>query len=232
MVAQGAPIVSNERYSYPPQASLADLELSETWKAFVREHTSDYFLKRFTDLFRDQIDRYYPQFEQTIASIETLKAGIRKVNDFSQVDVLMDAQICINAPVTAQPEPIKPPHVDRPQVLFVGLFYLRRPDDESIGGDLEIFRFKQGKPYGFRGQFIDHQYVERIGTVKYERNTLVLFLNSIDSVHGVTVRSRTNAPRCFVNLIGEVKQPLFDYMAYQERKSLIGRFAKKLVLAQ
>jgi hypothetical protein len=231
IIAQGASIASNERFSYPAYQSLDDPNISETWKAFVREHTSGQFLKEVTTRFRDQIHHYHPQFEQTVAPIDALRPGMRKRDDFLIADVLMDAQICINAPVTADPEPIKAPHIDRPQVLFAGLFYLRHADDDATGGDLEIFRFKKSKPHSFEHQFVDYQHVERVRTVKYERNAFVLFLNSPYSVHGVTTRSRTNATRCFANLIGEVKQPLFDLQQYQKRTNLVQRFARKVFSA-
>jgi hypothetical protein len=44
---------------------------------------------------------------------------------------------------------------------------------------------------------------------------LIIFLNSPTSVHGVTVRSRTNVARYFVNLIASVGQPLFDLTPLQ-----------------
>ncbi|WNZ43975.1 hypothetical protein Q2T42_19265 [Leptolyngbya boryana CZ1] len=227
-VTQSQQFVSNERYSYPARDVFANLEVSDLWKEFVQLHTSDRFLGHIGRLFEDHIRQYHPKFEQLIGKIPALKAGVRKIDDYSTADVLMDAQICINAPVTETPKPIKLAHIDRPQVLFVGLYYLRRSDDDSTGGNLEIYRFKSGKPYGFKGQFIDDRYVECVKTVNYERNVLVLFLNSIHSLHGVTVRSKTNAPRCFVNLIGEVKQPLFNYRLYEEQKNLISKFRAKL----
>ncbi len=228
IITQGKQFVSNERYSYPTCAVLENSEISPLWKNFIRLHTSDWFLKQFGHLFRDQIRYNYPEFEQIIGKVDSLKAGTRKIDDFSSADVLMDAQICINAPVTETPAPIKQAHIDRPQVLFAGLYYLRQPDDHSSGGDLEIYRFKSGKPYGFKGQFIDDRYVELVKTVKYERNVLVLFLNSIHALHGVTIRSKTASPRCFVNLIGEVKQPLFNYRLYEGQRNFVRRMAHEL----
>ncbi|MEP0916900.1 hypothetical protein NC981_08720 [Leptolyngbya sp. DQ-M1] len=227
-ITQSPQFVSNERYSYPARDVFANPQISDLWKSFIQLHTSDRFLKQFGTLFEDHIRQYHPEFEQVIGEIRALEAGVRKIDDFSSADVLMDAQICINAPVTEVPKPIKQAHIDRPQVLFAGLYYLRHPDDRSTGGDLEIYRFKSGKPYGFQGQFIDDRYVELVKTVKYDRNVLVLFLNSIHSLHGVTARSITNSPRCFVNLIGEVKQPLFNYRLYEEQTNLVRQFTRKL----
>jgi hypothetical protein len=214
VLTEGKPYTSNERFSYPAAASLTDPRVSSLWQDFIRLHTSELFLQQIIDCLGDQLLQICPSFEQTIGHLATLRAGTRKIDSFAEADVLLDAQICINAPVT-QPDLIKAAHVDRPQVLFAGLYYLRSPQDQSVGGDLEIYRFKQGRPGGFSQQYVDHDYVERVKTVQYNRNVLVLFLNSIDSLHGVTVRSRTDSPRYFVNLIGEVQQRLFDYGPYQ-----------------
>lgn len=227
-ITASQPFTSNERYSYPAQDVFENPKISDLWKQFIQIQASGYFLKQFSRLFEKPLLTHYPNFERRFNPISSLKPGIRKINNFSEADVLLDAQICINAPVTESPKPIKPPHIDRSKVLFAGLYYLRHPEDSSSGGDLEIYRFKSKKPYGFRGQFIDKKYVELVNTIKYEKNVLVLFLNSIYSLHGVTVRSRTSSPRCFVNLVGEVNQPLFDRHPYEEKESNIWRVSNTL----
>lgn len=229
VITDGAEFSSNERFSYSARNVLQNPEISDLWREFVKVQTSNVFLSQFSNLFEDSIRHIYPDFEKEIGAIKTLQSGIRYIDEFPNVDVLLDAQICVNAPVVGTPSLIKQVHIDRRQVLFAGLFYLRHPEDRSTGGDLEIFRFKNGKPYGFNNQFIDNKYVELVKTVKYERNVLVLFLNSIHSLHGVTVRSVTQIPRCFLNIIGEVKQPLFDWTLYQETKSWTNRLSERIV---
>jgi len=81
-------------------------------------------------------------------------------------------------------------------------------------GDLEIYKFKNGKPYGFRKCESAARYVEYVKTIKYDRNLFVLFINSINSTW-VTVRSLTNCLDTLLNLVGEVKKP-FDTSPYQE----------------
>jgi hypothetical protein len=90
-----------------------------------------------------------------------------------------------------------------------------RPDDyTAVGGDLTISRFKpqytgDRKHACFKHQYVDDDYVEIVETVKYAKNRLVLFVNSLDSLHGVTVRQPTKQSRLFVNLVGEVEKPLY-----------------------
>jgi hypothetical protein len=222
-ITNGADYGSNLRFSYSAKEVLKNGVVSPLWQEFVRLHTSDAFLQEVIHLFDDQIRATYPWLERKIGRLDTLKAGVRKIDNFSTADVLLDAQICVNTPVVSTPNSVRRAHVDRSDKLFAGLFYLRHPEDDSTGGDLEIYKFKERRDR-FKGEYIDEAHVEVVKTVKYQRNVLVLFVNSIASVHGVTVRSQTKAPRYFFNLVGEVNQQLFDLTDYQER-SWLGRSA-------
>jgi len=57
---------------------------------------------------------------------------------------------------------------------------MRDPQDTSTGRDLELYKFKKGKPYGFKHEIPD-EYVNCVKTIKYERNVFILFVNSIHS---------------------------------------------------
>ncbi len=207
---------SNVRFHYLAEDVFNDEQISPAWKEFIRVHTSSLFFQQFIDLFKAHILQYYPNFEQDYGSFESLTSGIRKIDTFENSDVLLDALICVNTPVTTRPTSVRAAHVDFADKLFAGLFYLRDPKDDSTGGDLELYKFKNGKPQGFRSNALPSYAIELCKTIKYERNVLVLFLNSIYAVHGVTVRSLTKHPRYFVNLVGEVNKPLFDNSKYQE----------------
>jgi len=217
---------SNIRIHYLAKEVISDDTITPLWKDFISLHTSSYFLHEFIYVFKEHILQIYPQFEHEYGSFETLISGIRKLDTFVMADVLLDAIISINTPVVNKPTSIRKAHVDLPDKLFAGLFYMRDPEDRSTGGNLEIYRFKKGKPCGFKNCEVDDLYVERVKTIEYEQNVLVLFLNSSYSLHGVSVRSLTEYPRYFVNLLGEVQKPLFDPLKYQE--SLQMKFLKKL----
>lgn len=216
-VTQGGDYSSNKRFSYSASEVFKNNNISQLWKQFVQCHTSINFLREVISLFENDIRLMYPSFEANIGVLKNLNSGVRNIDKFSDVDVLLDAQICVNTPVVKAPSSVRRAHVDLPNKLFAGLYYLRSPEDTSVGGDLEIYKFKD-KLNGFRGEYISEKYVQAVKTVKYQRNVLILFINSIKSVHGVTVRSKTNSPRYFFNLLGEVNQPLFDLSQYQENK--------------
>jgi hypothetical protein len=57
--------------------------------------------------------------------------------------------------------------------------------------------------HGPRPGKIDPRKVERIATVPYRANTLVMWINSPAALHGVTPRSATEIPRRYMNFLGE-----------------------------
>jgi hypothetical protein len=220
VVAADHPTGSNRRFSYPAAQALKDDRLSPSWREFIRTHVSQSFLDDLVRLFGPHVDRLYPGL---LGRNRALRAGIRNQDSFANADVLLDAQVSINTAVTGQPSSVRPVHVDDPHKLFAGLFYLRHPDDDSRGGDLELYRLR-GRAFAFHaGPYMAQRYVERTATVRYEKNVLVLFVNSLRSLHGVSVRQPTAWTRRFFNLVAELPTALFDLAAHQET------FAGKLI---
>lgn len=200
---------SNKRFNLSTSHALNSLTISSLWGDFLKTHTSQDFFNKFLDLFKEHILKTYPHFENKVGKLDKLTTGIRGINTFSHGKVLLDAQFAINTPVFGTPTSIRGTHLDRPNKLFTGLYYFRHPEDSSKGGDLEICRLKK-QDLILREKEMDSQYFEVIKTIKYQPNTLVLFLNTINSFHAVTVREVTTFPRLFINLLGEVEEPLFS----------------------
>lgn len=99
------------------------------------------------------------------------------------------------------------PHTDHPNKLFVGLFYMKHPDDNS-GGDLHIYR--RTEPVTKKNlKWPDKTSVELNYKVEYAPNTFLLMLNTAQSVHGVSSRKKSKLPRRFVNIVAERSQPFF-----------------------
>lgn len=210
---------SNQRFSLSASEIMGcDTRLSPLWQEFVRQHTSAHFYAQVVNLFGEHIRACYPTLEGTVGALEELSTGVRFTDTGAEADVLLDAQICVNTEVIGAPSAVRRVHVDSPNKLFTGLYYLRHPDDNSAGGDLELYRFK-GSPRGFRMAELEDRYVEVVKTIRYQRNTLVMFINTVDALHGVTERAVTPFPRYFFNLVGEIRQPLFDLERYQKSRA-------------
>jgi hypothetical protein len=209
------PQPENTRVHYLGQELLADDAVSPVWKEFVRAHSSPAFLARLLDVFDGHIRSLHPALERRFGDLTRIKAGLRHVDDHARAELLLDALLVFNTPVVSRPTSVRRAHLDSPHKLFTGLLYLRDPQDHSLGGDLELCRFTPGGPRGFDGPQIDSACVTPVKTIAYDSNVLVMFLNSVESVHGVTVRHPTPHRRCYVSLVGEFQQPLFDLAPYQ-----------------
>jgi len=225
IVSEGASYVSNERFSYPASKSLKNARIDEEWKRVVLEHVGQEFLDDVVRVFGREILRVHPEFERIVGPMDRLRAGVRNRDNFDRADVLLDAQICVNTPVNGNPDSVRVAHIDAPDKLFAGLLYLRDPDDHSVGGDLEIYRYLREDHEFFQGQHVESKYIERVAKVPYQNNALVFFINSERSLHGVSVREKTDSVRKFLNVVGEVKSPLFDIHARQEGR--LKRFLRR-----
>jgi hypothetical protein len=200
---------SNKRLNLRAATSIDDPRLSPLWREVVADHVSQTYLDQLLDLFGEAVLERYPRFESRYGKLDELRAGIRDRDTFEGADVLLEAQAAINTPVAGTATSVRRGHLDYPNKLFVGLYYLRHPDDHSRGGDLELYRYRPGRPV-FEGHEIDDRYIEVVKTVPYRRNTLIVFMNSPESLHGVTVREHTDATRLFLNLGAEVSRDLFS----------------------
>ncbi len=205
---------SNKRVGLPAAEVAGNQEISELWRSFIEAHASGEFLAKLVDLFGEHIRRLYPTFERDNGSLESLRAGVRNRDDFSEADVLLDAQISINTPVVGNAH-LGPKRTPRRRRQAVRRPLLPAPPRGRLDGREPRALSIQARTTWPAGTAIYDTFVETADTVDYAANTLVLFLNSPDSVHGVTPRSQTQVPRTFVNLIAAVERPLFDVAPFQ-----------------
>ncbi len=180
----------------------------------INYHVSRQFYDEVIDLFGDAITTLYPGLFPDRESLVRLGISNRGADDISTGDIRLDAQISGNTPVS-KARSVKPNHIDSHRKLFSGLLYLRRDEDDSTGGDLEIRRLKscyteKTRANSYDGVYVDNRHTELVNTVRYKKNVLVLFINSLESLHGVTPRQPTPHQRIFMNLVGEISTPLFE----------------------
>jgi len=198
---------SNMRLNYHATDALRDERLTPLWREMISTHVSQLFLDQLLGLFGESIALTYPHLARSIAE-NPPRAGVRYFDSHESADLLLEAQPAANTPVSGAATSVRGGHLDNPNKLIVGLYYLRHPEDDSTGGDLQLYRYTTKRP-----TFVEHEisgrYIEAVKTIPYERNVLVLFLNSPISLHGVTPRNPTPWPRRFLNLGVEVDRELF-----------------------
>jgi hypothetical protein len=223
LLASNKNIVSNTRYQISAHEAIGNNQISPVWQDFISHHVSHEFYQEVIDLFGSHIRALYPWLEESLGrNLEDLSTGIRRKDPGK--DVVLDCQPGVNSPVST-PTSVRGPHVDSPGELYAALLYMRDENDDSVGGDLDIYRIKDPNHVFHGAAELKDQYIEKVKTVKYEKNVLVFFINTPHSVHGVSVRSVTRSPRRLVNVIGETwnlpnEKRLFSLRRESKKRSL------------
>ena len=203
----------NCRYQLNTHQTLDNTEIDPIWKMFVEYHTSKEFYKEVETIIGKKRLKKFRNLKKVKYS--NLGHGIRKhpveLNKNSK-KIVMDCQIGINSPTTVK-KSVRGPHVDAREEIYAGLLYLKHDDDTGNGGDLNILKLEKCKTLD--------QFIKIVGenrgrnysnmanklkitdTVKYARNTFVLFLNDLNALHEVTPREVNPISRRLVNIIGE-----------------------------
>lgn len=199
---------SNKVYHVGAREVLDDPATPRVWREFFAHHASDAFLRENLVFWAEAIRREYPDLEARLGKpLERLTTGIRAPGTAQNpenraTDAVLDVQFSVNSPVE-QTSRVRGPHVDRPQKLFAALLYFRQPGDDVPGGDLALYRFRRDD-YSFDGQLdLDDAVVEPFDVVRYAPNTLVAWLNTPRSLHGVTPRPPNPMTRRYVNVMCE-----------------------------
>lgn len=180
---------------------LADESTFIDWRRFFEAHTSTGFLQEIVRRFGPHIANAYPHLNKL-----PLEAGVRFRDN---APFLLDCQFATNTPVTRK-RSVRGPHIDDPKQLYAGLVYMG-------GGELEIHRWKNKKKRKFVGRKgmkkmaeCAPDSTELVSTLECEPGTVIFFLNTPDSIHGVAPRAKGEGFRSYINIIGEVAEPLFE----------------------
>lgn len=206
---------NNYRYSYSASKVLHDTRITSVWKDFVNYHSSHAFFEEIAEIFGDAICALYPEHFKNVEELKAYSTTVRNIGSTHPDNISIDAQICCNTPVFKKSS-VRTAHLDSGDKLYTGLYYFRRDDDDSCGGDLELFKFKSQslttfeKANLFKGPNIHSKYIDLLKTVPYKGNTLVIFINSLDSIHGVSPRETTDFGRFFLNVVGELPMNLYE----------------------
>jgi hypothetical protein len=202
---------SNVRFALPSSVALADPRPSAAWKAAIRECNASMggLLAGVMRRLGDHVLRTYPDFATRYAPPGKLRAVPREQGTWRPHEVGMDAQMVINTPALSGGTSVRGPHLDIPDKLISALLYLRAPDDDSTGGELELYAAKRpGITFDERNDTA-WENVEFVRRYPYRHNLLILPLCGPNALHGVSARSATNKPRYHLHLVGQMATPLF-----------------------
>lgn len=222
-------IRQNHRYDLCAYLALANSRaVGRGWRDFLQYHVSSEFFREFIALFGPDLQETYPQLESRFGrKASEWTTGIRFDPAACTADVALDCQIGINTPVE-QMSSTRGVHTDMPDELFAMLLYFRPPDDQIAGGNFELYRWKPGVARHFVGRDVDSCDAEFVGMVEYKPNTLVAFVNSGMSLHGVSPRAPSNISRRLVNIVGRVHQSIPEGLFERPQKRGFGAMRARI----
>jgi len=193
---------SNSKYELSASMMVADETMPEAWRTFAALHSDRAFFDRVVTLFAAHWPAALRQALGGTLDGHTMERLVRHRAQAARI--ALDARVEINCPVREVASSPRGAHLDTQNRIYSGLFYLRHPEDDSEGGDLQLFRWKDG-PVGDIGDFeLPAGSVECVATIPYQQNLLVFFPQGIDAIHGVSVRQPTPHFRRYVFLTAEL----------------------------
>lgn len=208
------------------------LFLNSIWYDFVEYHTSKTFFLELVEIFRNDMIKIYPRIIDMIDKNKDDKnfLNIRTKENISNFQFVADCQPGINTPCYHETS-VRQSHLDNSAEIFAGLFYLRDDNDRSSGGNLQVMEVKNKKKINFHQKSeVKNQFdLDIFKEVKYEKNKVIFFLNTKNSIHNVTSRSETNLPRNLTNIIFEsYSKKIKTFSLYNDKKNLILKLKKVL----
>jgi len=214
------PAKPNSRHDVGAQHILGNPDcFSDGWQEFVRYHVSNAFFQEFTGLLGPEILAAYPELERRLGrSLREIRTAILDTPEADDCELALDCHIGINTPSRRQGS-VRRVHTDAPDELFAALIYFRAEDDRAAGGDLEILRWKHGRPQLFVGSEVDESDARLSHTVVTNPNTAVIFINSAAALHAVSARSASVVSRRLVNIMGRVPRSVPEGLFVKQQKS-------------
>jgi hypothetical protein len=223
--------LNNHRYSIKAKDLPSAAAIKSIWRDFISYHSSRAFFNDVIRVFGESICSLYPREFPRSDTLLKLPVSLRDLTALPERGFALDAQVSGNTPAETPGIP-RGIHNDAPNALWAGLYYLRAPNDNSTGGDLQIWKWKNSLNYRKKSSVykedVDRRHVELLKTIPYESNTLVFFINSLDSLHSVTEREATKHSRQFVNLVCDRKAPFFDLKPYTHTR--VTRFIRRALV--
>ena len=208
-------IQSNTRYQINANQALTLNEIDNIWKLFIDYHCSSDFYQEIINAFGkdliENFDNIKNKKKEKNKEFNELTIGIRNKDS---CDILLDCQVGINSKCE-NISTVRGPHIDNLNEMYGGLLYFKNKNDKGFGGNLEIYdtikpyntlkEYKQNYKYLINKNISksDQKTIKKINEVVYNKNILVLFLNDVNSIHGVSDRHPNNISRRLVNIIGE-----------------------------
>lgn len=184
------------------QMDFSDEHITPLWQQFVDFHSGRDFKDQVVRALEPGLRRLYPDIADKYLEVDTILRHTGKPHNAAAMEV----QFVMNS---ADTEKIRTPHLDQGRELFACLFYMKRPDDHSTGGDLLIYEKASADFEFLPGRIAPTDQIRPVANIPYRANNLVIFLNGTDSIHGVGPRENAQVLRRYVNITCHIREKLF-----------------------
>ena len=202
---------ANTKIHLPASMTLNSSFLSDTWKRFLQEQLTNEAWSQIVRVFGDHFRDEYPDYESRWGKISEFQIGTRGTDDFSNCQVLLDAQLSIHTRVLANPCVDRGPHLKTREKPFEAYLLLKPDEDPAEGGDFEIYSLRSGiKPVFGPQQVTDPLYVKLEKSIPYRKNTLIMFLNTSRSIQNYSIRCASDYPLMYFNYNVSLPEKLYD----------------------
>ena len=187
---------------------LADPSLSPAWREVMVEARSPATAKALFDLLGSEVLREYPAFTEEFGSPDGISGGA--TDSDGPTMFFMSPSLAVCTPVRAGFRSERAPHVKLPDKVIETNLFLRAAEDETPGGEIELFEVRPG----FEPEFSQRNQVSRdclrlVRSVPYRANTMLMMVNTPRSIQQIAVRGRGAHPLQWMNINLKVRQPLF-----------------------
>jgi len=219
LIYRNKKVVNNLAYYMGALDTLKHPEIDPVWKRLFEGLANPEFFRTVLEVVAPHTRHLCPDFEGRLGKrMEEGSLALRGSGE--EADFYFDVQISINSPVLRKSR-VRAIHVDRTVKILNSLLYMRHPDDDVPGGELELYTWKAGRR--FERVNAPDDATTPVVRYAYTKNRMLTFANSPDSLHGVTPRSETKIVRRYINILLESRVPLFDLTEYQVKKMLPDR---------
>jgi len=155
--------------------------MNPIWRAFFGYHSSPAFYADFGNLFGDDMRRLHPALEPRFGMrLEDLPMTNRRLGDAASQTRFQIERGCrfgINSPAQ-KPTSVRGPHADSHHKFLNALCYILDPEDGSQARDLQIYRYRDGRP-AFDGKQPSPEDLEPFALLPYRANIVVMWVGTL-----------------------------------------------------
>lgn len=184
-----------------------NLKIDSIFYDFFNYHASHKFFSKLIKIFNAEINNKNIT-NKLIYELSQIKNSEDLIKS-DKIDAITNKtpSININYP-PLNSNAIRSVHLDRSQNIIGCLFYVKDKKDINNGGDLELYSWKYTSDFYKKLYFtdpLDFKHVSFNKTIKYDRNKIVIFINSMDSLHLATSRKEKSPIRKHLYLSADLK---------------------------